>query len=146
MSYELHFLPAGEYYVGDLCYVLKDRWEEVCELVGDKEGLFTLSDGTQFVLFNTKYGDGEFPDLDGKRYLVDSGTIGAVAVKDIRDPSYEPKLVGGVYDFLGEFYSFSDDGELHFGMIVIDTQHEDEIEDDGQPDEDQEWSDYDPDC
>ena len=26
-------LLAGEYWVGDLCYVLGDRWDEVCNLI-----------------------------------------------------------------------------------------------------------------
>ena len=24
--------PAGKYYVGDLCYVMHDEWDEVCGL------------------------------------------------------------------------------------------------------------------
>lgn len=152
MDRELHFLPAGEYYVGDLCYVFPDRWDEVCSLVIDKEtsackeGLFTLEDGTQFVMFNTKYGDGTYCDLDGNRYGVDAGNIGIVATKDIRLPRDFYKELGGIHEFGGEFYNFTDDGELHFGMIVINTDDEDADYDDGQPDEMQEWHDYDPDC
>ena len=26
-------MKAGNYYIGDLCYVLHDEWNEVCELI-----------------------------------------------------------------------------------------------------------------
>lgn len=26
-------MPAGRYYVGDLCYVMDDVWDEVCDLM-----------------------------------------------------------------------------------------------------------------
>jgi hypothetical protein len=46
----------GEYYVGDLCYVIDDRWDEVCSLLfsGEKNkkagGEFVLDDGIRFAL------------------------------------------------------------------------------------------------
>ena len=41
--------PAGKYYVGDLCYVMHDEWDEVCGLFfkgrddhGCNQGMFEL--------------------------------------------------------------------------------------------------------
>lgn len=30
-------MKAGTYYVGDLCYVLHEDWDEVCSLIIDNE-------------------------------------------------------------------------------------------------------------
>ena len=152
MEREISVMPPGTYYVGDLCYVLGDRWDEVCDLViGEghscRQGKFTLSDGTEFVMFNTKYGDGEFRDLDGLRYPVDAGSIGAVLNDKITDENADRQL-GQILTFGSNFSCFSDDGEIHFGAVVIDTAGYDDNYDFGDhgPTEYEEWRDYDPDC
>ncbi len=43
-------MPAGKYYVGDLCYVMHDVWDEVCDLMFPHDnsgvyGKFKLKDG-----------------------------------------------------------------------------------------------------
>jgi hypothetical protein len=59
-------MPAGEYYIGDLCYTLSAEWNECCELFfpggsnQSKEGEFTLKDGRRFVSYDTMYGDGTY--------------------------------------------------------------------------------------
>jgi hypothetical protein len=85
-------MPAGVYYVGDLCYVLRDDdWDEAVELFtgnddfGCVEGKFTLQDGRQFVSFNTAFGDGAYFDQYGGKYDVDSGCIGCIRVKDLTE-------------------------------------------------------------
>ena len=152
MKYDLTVLPAGTYYVGDLCYVMNDRWDEVCDLViGEghscREGKFTLSDGTEFVMFNTKYGDGEHRDLDGLRYPVDSGNIGAILNDKITDDNAD-RHFGQLHNFGDDFRCFSDDGEIHFGAVVIDTAGNGYDEDDyfDEVTEEREWHDYDRDC
>ena len=82
-------MKAGKYYVGDLCYVLGDRWTEVCDLiiVGHKclDGEFELADGTKFAIYGTAYGDGHYLDQKGNGYPVDSGTIGCVLAEQITE-------------------------------------------------------------
>lgn len=115
-------LPAGKYWIGDLCYVLRDQWDEVCSLTisGNDclEGVFTLADGTSFGTLNTAHGDGEYLDLSRARhYPVDSGTIGCVLADKVDD-----KLSGGhVLDIPYEFEPRRDGGYLIFGWVVIDT-------------------------
>lgn len=83
-------MQAGYYYVGDLCYVLHDEWDEACYLFfrgrndhGCNQGEFNLADGRRFVSYNTKYGDGGYLDQYGNEYSVDAGLIGCIRVDDI---------------------------------------------------------------
>ena len=83
-------MPAGKYYVGDLCYVMHECWDEVCGLFfkgrsdhGCNEGEFVLKDGRRFVSINTKYGDGGYYDQYGNEYGVDAGLIGCILIDDI---------------------------------------------------------------
>lgn len=117
-------MPAGKYYIGDLCYVMHEEWEEACGLFfagrtdhGCNEGKFKLADGREFVNFNTKYGDGEY--FDGLfSYGVDSGSIGCIRVEDVRE-ELPPGAV--VMAFLEDFECYRDDNMLVFGYVEIDT-------------------------
>lgn len=118
-------MPAGRYYVGDLCYVMSDeQWEEVCELTIDGnnclEGIFTMKDGTRFAMYSTEYGDGRYPDLEGNQYSVDSGTIGCVLVSSAKkDPDIG---LGNVIEFPEEFETRRNRGTIHFGHTRINTR------------------------
>lgn len=123
-------MPAGRYYVGDLCYVMNDVWDEVCDLMfsgsGRGEyGKFKLKDGREFAVYSTKYGDGTYYDGMGREYWVDAGVIGCILESDIRDPA--PSTMGGqVMDFASEFDTWEDNGMIRFGDISIDTAGYDE--------------------
>jgi hypothetical protein len=118
-------MPAGRYYVGDLCYVMHDVWDEVCDLMFPYSntsafGKFTLKDGREFAVWSTAYGDGSYPDQVGRVYDVDAGVIGCILESDIRDP--EGFTSGGqVIDFATEFETWEDRGMIRFGDISIDT-------------------------
>ena len=80
-------MPAGEYYIGDLCYVMtSEEWLEVCDLtIQDSrliEGEFQLKDGRKFAMYSTAYGDGTYYDHYGFSYSVDSGSIGCIRMED----------------------------------------------------------------
>ena len=55
-------MPAGKYYIGDLCYVMHPEWDEFCRITisGNEclQGEFNLADGRRFATFTTAYGDG----------------------------------------------------------------------------------------
>lgn len=54
-------MPKGKYYIGDICYVMRDEWSEVCSLMfnGDVyDGEFNLADGRRFASMSTMFGDG----------------------------------------------------------------------------------------
>ena len=128
MIIERCMMPAGKYYVGDLCYVINDSktWSEVCDKTLTKqgksiEGAFTLESGKRFAMFSTAYGDGEYYDMEGNSYGVDSGTIGCIKVEDINQDEIREDL-GNIIEFPNDFYVKKNDGKLMFGKVWIDTK------------------------
>jgi hypothetical protein len=131
-------MPAGTFYIGDLCYVLSPEWDEVCGLLfeGNRpvNGEFTLKDGRRFACYTTMYGDGEYPTSTGTYVGVDAGVVGCVLVSDIRDPEADPAKDGIVVTFESPFYTRSSDGVIHFGDVAVDTSG-DEGDDEDYSDE-----------
>jgi len=124
-------MKAGTYYVGDLCYVLHDEWDEVCELIIKDnvclDGEFTLKDGRRFAIYGTAYGDGNYFDQNGKSYDVDAGAIGCILMDDIDLESPGNFLAGGnVHTFDTSFYTGEQDGKIMFHTLSINTDPEDE--------------------
>jgi hypothetical protein len=139
-------MPAGEYFIGDLCYVMSDQeWLEVCDLTirGSRliEGEFQLKDGRKFAMYSTAYGDGTYHDHYGFSYSVDSGSIGCIRTADIKANKY-PSLgdtqdlldLGAVQSFDTDFVTGGGRGEpgweglIQFGHIVIETDPTEEEE------------------
>ena len=120
-------MPAGKYYVGDLCYVMDhDEWHQVCArtIQGNKivDGEFELDDGRRFAIYGTAYGDGEYYDQYGHTYSVDAGSIGCVLMSDIRANKYDNLLdLGAILEFAEPFETGSHKGELEFGHVLIET-------------------------
>lgn len=125
-------MPAGKYYVGDLCYVIKSRWDEVCDVLFAKTdhaaGEFVLQDGTRFAAYGTFWGDGSYRDDAGRNYPVDAGLIGCVLVSDLDPEEYtkafeHPRWVPGhIIEFVNRFETGHDGaGLIAFGYITIDT-------------------------
>lgn len=132
-------MPAGKYYVGDLCYVLHDEWDEVCEIMfntpdphGVLDGEFTLKDGRRFAVYSTMYGDGVYYDNYGREYGVDAGCIGCILVDDIDQDNDENDIaLGNVVEFTNDFETSggrltSKDwkGIIRFGLVEVDTNPE----------------------
>jgi hypothetical protein len=121
-SHIVHF-PRGEYWIGDLCYVLGDRWDEVCEHICSEDwndGLINLDGGLQAACFGTAYGDGIYEDNWGNSYGVDAGIIGCVLTSAVKPD----RRLGHVHKFPTSFDAFYQDGKIHFGHVVVDTDPE----------------------
>ena len=121
-------MPAGEYYIGDLCYVMHMEWDEVCSLFfkgntngSCNQGEFVLKDGRRFAGYNTKWGDGEYSDQFNNRYLVDSGCIGCILVSDIVEMDKRNIDLGNVIKMTKEFDTSNIDGLISFNNITIET-------------------------
>lgn len=128
-------MPAGKYYVGDLCYVMHDEWNEVCDLIfpdrisGALDGEFTLADGRRFAIYSTAYGDGTYRSSEGTYHAVDSGSIGCILESDIKDNTYEHiDDLGALIEFKTEFKTSELDGTIHIGHVEIYTGDEDEYD------------------
>jgi hypothetical protein len=122
------------YYVGDLCYVMHDEWNEVCGQISfdNEDGAeYELEDGRKFFFYSTAYGDGQYTDTDGHLYSVDSGSLGAIKVDDIRDPELA-RIVeeghGHIHEFPAEIdgmdcYAEGESlGILNFYTVQINTE------------------------
>lgn len=126
------YMEPGTYYVGDLCYVLGNSWEEFCELtIGDRQvndGGFRFKDGREFVSFTTLYGDGTYYDKEKRAYSVDAGLIGCIKHEDIDEGAALDILGGQVIKFDSPFICERVGGKLYFGKVVIDLDPCDEDE------------------
>ena len=131
-------MPAGTYYIGDLCYVLHSSWEEVCDLVITLneclEGEFTLKDGRRFAIFNTMYGDGEYNDGRGHTFCVDSGSIGCILLSDVDAEDSDTALeyakdgLAAIIKLDHSFYPQRSEGIIQLGHICIDTSESSEYD------------------
>jgi len=125
-------MQAGKYYVGDLCYVMNDVWDEVCGLITKRtqsrllEGEFNLKDGRRFAVYSTKYGDGTYYDGEGGRYFVDAGVIGCILESDIVANERNDVDGGNVIVFKEDFNTSSDGENITFGNVTILTGDYDE--------------------
>lgn len=122
-------MKAGRYYVGDLCYVMSDKWGKVCDQIIDgmncRDGEFKLDDGTEFACYSTKYGDGEYASSEGDRLCVDAGIIGCVLMDDITDEESLARIadLGSIHEFPYAFPTGHDprSGEIYIGHVTVYT-------------------------
>ena len=133
-------MPAGEYYIGDLCYVMsEEEWLEICDITiqGTRvlEGEFQLKDGRRFAMYSTAYGDGWYYDYYGHSYSVDSGSIGCIRITDIKANKHKNLLdSGAIQHFDTDFVTGGGRGEpdwegtIQFGHVVIETNPVEEEE------------------
>lgn len=127
-------LKAGEYYIGDCCYVFGDRednvWGDFCDKLGDDEAPIKVL-GHDVVAYSTLYGDGCYPSNAGLfEFPVDSGLIGCTP-KELWIEDGEPSgclLVRFDSDFTCENDFVGKRGVLRFGHIIIDTRDEEDEE------------------
>ena len=121
-------MKAGTYYIGDLCYVMHDCWDEFCNVTisgGDvKDGEFQLKNGVKFATYRTKYGDGTYSDQYGHEYGVDAGLIGCILVSDIAENAHNDVKLGNVVTFDYDFVTGEEDGLIIIGNYRIETGEE----------------------
>jgi hypothetical protein len=121
-------MNSGKYYVGDLCYVMHDEWDEVCSIIIQDnkvlDGEFNLADGRRFATYGTAHGDGIYRASNGDRLSVDAGLIGCIAVDDISEADRPGTSLGTVVDFYDIFRTDSDGGLISFGSLTVDTDPE----------------------
>ena len=129
-------MPAGRYYVGDLCYVMTDKeWDEFCSITTDGNrclhGEFNFEDGRRFATFGTKWGDGVY--FDSKKlyeFSVDAGLIGCIRLNEInieKLDNIKMERLGAIIDFPYGFGTGSTDGVITFGHVIIDTDSNEDM-------------------
>ena len=130
-SYKSYIVPAGKYWLGDPCYIIKDKdWLHFCNQhsFNDTEGnpSVALHDNTLVLAFSTYHGDGHYLDQHGNSYAVDAGLIGLVpweyTEKFTEKDSTEYFSLSNVVEFTEDTLCFTADGILTFGNYIIDTK------------------------
>lgn len=125
-------MSAGKYYIGDLCYVMHDKWDEFCSITidGNKclDGEFELANGTRFATYGTAYGDGVYPASNGEKLCVDAGIIGCILLNDIKDTKDNNIDLGCIVDFPVPFETGENNGVIYFGHVSVNTKFEDDYE------------------
>lgn len=132
----MNTLPAGTYYVGDLCYVLSDYdYDEIVCTFEYDDGNVYIVNGYTFAWSNTAYGDGVYRDSKRNKYPVDAGLIGILRVDD------HPELLDdllkhnqdddsfykhNLFTFNKEFTIEFDNGVFNVNGNIINTRDEDE--------------------
>lgn len=133
-------MPAGTYYIGDLCYVMGDKWESFMDNIdydgyADSFGIKSIGK-IKYCWFGTQYGDGRYEDNFGNLYPVDAGLIGCILVSDIVKSKENNTNLGNIYHFNEEFEcSRTEEGTLQFGRVIIETGYDEEMEDSDIEDE-----------
>lgn len=73
-------LPAGRYYIGDLCYAMKvDVYDSIFGGKIYASGYYVMKNG-RFLVDGTAYGDGSYEASSGYTYSVDAGIIGITSL------------------------------------------------------------------
>jgi hypothetical protein len=131
------FLPPGTYYVGDLCYFIKDEdWYSFLEDWDFKyEGVYGKFKKSEYWIAGTEYGDGCYFDQLGNSYGVDSGTIGCIHLKTKAEEERAAEIEGSLIIIATKPFvcSKDSDGTFHIRNLIIPTGAEPE-EDDGPGD------------
>ena len=137
--------PPGKYWIGDLCYVLQDTWEEVNGMykvsVNDKTGK-----ARELGMDSTACGDGGYVGSNGFCYGVDSGSIG-IAPKEIIE-KFNGLFLGTCHRFSSDV-SFNCDDTGVFTItcedfvLKIDTSGEAQLVYDEKEECDYDWEDWD---
>lgn len=131
-------LEAGEYYIGDPCYVIADEeWDDFLDVFISKDSGFFEYKGHRFFVSSTAYGDGSYEDNFNNTYPVDAGLIGAIPMELVAQ--YKERD-GTLYTFSEPFVCIAcdmeDEGSISIGHIIIKTDEDMPQPDDWPPDDD----------
>lgn len=125
-------LRAGEYYIGDCCYILGNGdvidWGDFCGKYHDDSDVPITVLDHDVVAYCTLYGDGCYPSNVGFDFPVDAGLIGCTP-KELWIRKGEPfgcLLVKFDKDFTCQKDFLGRRGVLCFGHVVIDTSDEED--------------------
>jgi hypothetical protein len=109
-------LPAGTYYLGDICYPLGSTPLYSAIFENSTHACHYEKAGLHVVIDSTAWGDGTYRDQMDYEYSVDSGTIGIVSLALIDMKAFEKKykeLPGRMLTFDKPFTFEADGGVFH---------------------------------
>lgn len=84
-------------------------------------------DAGDFYCFPTEFGDGEYFDTEGNRYLVDSGRLACIEVDEVTEVERLNEVMGmgiaHIFEMDGLLFCDcgTENGVIWFGCVTIDT-------------------------
>ena len=128
-------MPAGEYYFGDPCYVIRASWMELLESTNFLEDFSNTKWNTR--AGSTAYGDGSYTGMElmaNIEFAVDAGVIGLVPSNEMEVPANTVDTLGTTFVMDHPFQFEAIDGRFYINdVLVLDTNtwdDEEEEEDD----------------
>lgn len=128
-------IKPSTYFLGDPIKVLPNKiingiWSDVYDL---KNGKFEFNN-TDFVVFNTHYGDGNFKDTKNRSYKIENGLIALVDLNLIENKNIKLNKIGNIFQFKDEINFIYDAGifiiRSNKKFIKIDTRNKEEYNSD----------------
>jgi hypothetical protein len=130
-------LPAGKYYIGDLCYVFEDEeWDnffsDTLNQPDEGQHRFAITNGgfevngKKLWYHGTAYGDGGYPDQNGHIYSVDAGLIGVLPFELVVHKYENLYRLGNVVEYDYDFECSYEDGTFYIGPLRIPTGDDEE--------------------
>lgn len=128
-------LPAGEYYIGDPCYVIEEwpAFLDVFEVAEDNDEDVFEYKGRNVFVHHTMHGDGLYDGSDGHEYGVDSGLIGVVPIGLVTKNG--DGGLGMRYKFDTPFTVAHSNGTFYIDTLVINTDPDPYSDQEGEDDE-----------
>lgn len=115
--------PAGEYYIGDPCYVFEESWMRILDIADYFRKLETSEyKDFEFIGGSTFVGDGVYGDNYGHTYTVDSGSIALLPIGMLAIDKKGGEALGFIKKFEKDFLVLIENGIFKFGDIRINTQ------------------------
>lgn len=129
-----NMFPAGEYYIGDFCYLLDEQDYDAIVCSFKYDGVPHKYKDFVFLFADTAYGDGQYSDNQGNScYSVDSGTIGIINLPTEELKQKAKQLMkdnsANVVYFDTPFVVRVHDDVFMFGHVIIDTNDQDNYDD-----------------
>jgi len=123
-------VPPGKYYVGDPCYVfVKSDWQKILSSNKPNDLIINVEEGEKIIMFGVG-GDGYFVDTSGKKYSVDSGSLGLVPIDLIDRNLIDGNLTkGNLFTFASTtLCKYIEDEFIAFGDVVFNLNSEVDFE------------------
>lgn len=125
---------AGEYFIGDVSYVVRPKdWQTLLRINDDEDGCQLRGHNVFFA--GTCGGDGPWKDQVGRWYSTDTGTLGIIPVslclKSMLKRIAKRGNCGHVIKYYREFDVTATGGNFKFGDIVVFTDGSDDEDEDG---------------
>lgn len=110
-----HFMTSGNYYIGDLFFVLQEEFSLITKPFKNE---FILNDDRVIAYYPTVNMSESYQDQFGQEYLIENGNIGCIKIEDI-DSVNANFSKGKIISFYDSFNTRETQNRILFGHICV---------------------------